>query len=603
LIAEVRANAMGLLLRKLLGWLRGLQLPPLDWSYEGEPGGVADRELDGLVPANFTTSTSPPPDLGDGSRPEGTAWVSPESATITSGWLASRTGRAYRRYRTWSELVLLLASGRAPEGLTVGHSLLLAKLRLRSLPAGLSVCGDLDLRQCQRLNRIGDGLVVRGDLLIGGRCPKPHWWEEAWLREAGRADIPPIGLYTLSRDDQCPLAALPPGLRVDGDLRVHNCRRLERLPEDLRVDRSIELVGCTALALLPDPFEVHGDLTIISAPSLTALPAHLSIKGSLRVIGAHIERLPEALTVGGDLILECCPRLTALPEGLAIGGDLIVRRCPIARLPEGLRVGRDLRLHRLRDLEGTPGGLSAPGRIELVRCPALRRIAPGLRVGTNLIVHHCDGLQELPEGLVVPGRLNLRGCTGLERLPGEMVIGSDLGRTPFVPALLLADCPALKSLPDDLTLGGPIEVAGSGLRDLPERLSRSVRILWRGVVVPPEVVFRPETLTPEQILDQRNAELRRVILERLGLEEVLRQAKAEIVDSDRDPGGDRRLVRIRLPGRPARAPDRRYLHCRCPSTGREYLLRVPPETRTCGEAAAWLAGFDDPEAYRPVQET
>jgi hypothetical protein len=152
-------------------------------------------------------------------------------------------------------------------------------------------------------------------------------------------------------------------------------------------------------------------------------------------------------------------------------------------------------------------------------------------------------------------------------------------------------------------VGGPIDVAGSGLRGLPERLSRSARILWRGVVVPPDVIFRPETLTPEQILGQRNAELRRVMLERVGLDRVLQKAKAEVVDSDRDAGGVRRLVRMALAGRFGRDRDRCYLHCQCPSTGREYLLRVPPETRTCRQAAAWLAGFEDPEAYRPVLET
>ena len=125
--------------------------------------------------------------------------------------------------------------------------------------------------------------------------------------------------------------------------------------------------------------------------------------------------------------------------------------------------------------------------------------------------------------------------------PRGLDVGSDLGDE-VVPALRLADCTALTSLPEDLTVGGPIDVAGSGLRGTPERLCRSARILWRGIVVPPEVIFRPETLTPEQILGQRNAELRRVMLERVGLDRVLQRAKAEVVDSDRDIGGDRRLV-------------------------------------------------------------
>ena len=46
-----------------------------------------------------------------------------------------------------------------------------------------------------------------------------------------------------------------------------------------------------------------------------------------------------------------------------------------------------------------------------------------------------------------------------------------------------------------------------------------------------------------------------------------------------------------------------FLHCRCPSSGREYLLRVPPTTSKCHAAAAWLAGFDNPDNYKPVKET
>jgi hypothetical protein len=453
------------------------------------------------------------------------------------------------------------------------------------------------------LRRIGDGLEVAGDLTIGGRCPETLWWEPFPIGGVrGEAD-PASVLRVLSRDDQCPLPELPSGLRVGHDLRLRRCRRLKRLPDDIRVGRSIHLKGCTTLASLPDPFVVHGDLTVSSAPNLATLPARLRVEGDLRLVGIRVERLPEDLRVGGDLTLECCPRLISLPEGLEVGGSLTIRCCPIARLPSGLRVGRDLKLHRLGDLVGLPEGLAVPGRMELVRCPSLRGIAPGLRVGADLILRRCGSVRELPEGLHVPGTLDLRGCTQLEALPGGMEVGSALGTTPFVPALRLADCPSLTTLPDDLTLGGPIEVAGSGLRDLPDRLARSARLLWRGVVVPTEVVFRPETLTAEQILGQRNAELRRVMLERVGLDRVLQGAKAEVVDSDRDAGGVRRLVRLRLREWTWQAQPRCYLHCRCPSTGRDYLLRVPPGTRTCREAAAWLAGFDDPEAYRPVLET
>ncbi len=501
-------------------------------------------------------------------------------------------------YGAWVELALMLFSGRAPEGLEVGHTLTLARLRIRSLPQGMSVGGDLDLRQCQRLTHIGDGLSVRGDLLIGGKCLKPAWWE----RHAAEAIRPGV-LQSLSRDGQCPLGELPSGLRVGRDLILRQCRRLIEFPADLRVGRSIRLEGCSGLASLPDGFEVRGDLTVSAAPRFTAMPEGLRVEGSLRLIGVGVEWLPDDLRVGGDLLLECCPRLTTLPENLRVGGSLVVRRCPIFRLPSGLRVGRDMKLHRLAYLDRLPAALEVPGRLEVVCCPSFRAIAPGVRVGTDLIIRACESMRDLPRDLHVPGTLDLRGCAGLEGLPPGLSVGRTLGTNPMTPALRVADCPALVSLPDDLDLGGPIEVAGSGLSDLPDRLFRSVRLLWRGMLVPPEVVFCPETLTPERILGERNAELRRVMLKRVGLDDLLRRSKAELLDTDLDAGGVRRLVRIGMTDRLGRLQDRRYLHCRCPSTGRDFLLRVPPESRTCRQAAAWLAGFDDPEAYRPVLET
>ncbi|HIE00364.1 MAG TPA: hypothetical protein EYP59_08760 [Thiotrichaceae bacterium] len=47
----------------------------------------------------------------------------------------------------------------------------------------------------------------------------------------------------------------------------------------------------------------------------------------------------------------------------------------------------------------------------------------------------------------------------------------------------------------------------------------------------------------------------------------------------------------------------RYLRCRCPSTGREYLLSVPRQIKHCHAAAAWLGGFDNPLEYQPILET
>jgi hypothetical protein len=93
--------------------------------------------------------------------------------------------------------------------------------------------------------------------------------------------------------------------------------------------------------------------------------------------------------------------------------------------------------------------------------------------------------------------------------------------------------------------------------------------------------------------------MRSLLLDRLGIESFVKQARAVVVDVDRDPGGERRLLRI-----PFENGD--HVVCvqvNCPSTGKRYFLRVPPEITTCHAAAAWIAGFANPSDYRPAVET
>jgi hypothetical protein len=119
------------------------------------------------------------------------------------------------------------------------------------------------------------------------------------------------------------------------------------------------------------------------------------------------------------------------------------------------------------------------------------------------------------------------------------------------------------------------------------------------VPVDERIAFRPESITAEEILNEPNAERRRVLLERLGYEAFLGRAHAELLDRDRDAGGERRLLRVRMLGDEALV----CVSVICPSTGRQYVLRVPPTMKSCRQAVAWTAGFDDPGAYRPVRET
>lgn len=259
-----------------------------------------------------------------------------------------------------------------------------------------------------------------------------------------------------------------------------------------------------------------------------------------------------------------------------------------------------------------PEDLSVECRLDLSGCDRLERLPSGLTVGT-LILRNCTALTALPERLDVwfldltgcwafagwptrcrihGGRLQLRGCTALSQLPPGVTTLS---------ALNVRDCPRLETLPDDLVVTGWLDLAHSGLTresQLPAGLERT-QLRWAGVNVDRRIAFHPESISVDEVLSEKNAERRRVLLDRYGFGRFLQDSRASRLDNDRDPGGERQLLRVAIQG----DEDLVALSCHCPSTGRQYLIRVPPTTRSCHQAAAWIAGFDDPAAYRPIRET
>lgn len=316
---------------------------------------------------------------------------------------------------------------------------------------------------------------------------------------------------------------------------------------------------------------------------------------------------PEHLRVNGDLDLSGETRLTTLPTGLEVGRLVLDQCSALTTLPEGLRcislsaqgtplitVPQDLHVISLLDLSG---------------CDLLTTLPEGLQVRT-LVLRGCTGLVALPENMHVfvlemsncvsvqrfpengpeqLARLNVRGCTRLGALPPWLK---------RVGQLDVSGCPNLSELPEGLHVVTWLDVAHMPLRQLPASV-QGVQLRWRGVIIDEQIVFHPETITARQVLAERNAERRRVLLERLGYERFLAEAQAEVLHQDQDAGGERRLLRVPL-------QDDEPLVClqvQCPSTGRRYLIRVPPTMRHCHQAAAWIAGFDDPEQYRPLQET
>ncbi len=162
----------------------------------------------------------------------------------------------------------------------------------------------------------------------------------------------------------------------------------------------------------------------------------------------------------------------------------------------------------------------------------------------------------------------------------------------------LRDCDASLALPERLRVRKWLDIGGLPWRALPLS-SRGFRLRWNGVAISGHIVFHPESITTDDIFAEENAEVRRMMLEHLGYERFFQSAKAEVRHQDTDPGGVRQLLVVPMPG------DEQLvcLSVHDPSTGRQYVIRVPPWIRECHQAAAWIAGFDDPNDYHPVAET
>jgi hypothetical protein len=300
-------------------------------------------------------------------------------------------------------------------------------------------------------------------------------------------------------------------------------------------------------------------------------------------------RLPDNLEVEA-LDLSQCPGVKRLPSGLHCF-EINASNTQIQEVPKDLHVDSILNLSGCEELTRLPKGLKV-GTLNLQGCRSLAGLPENLDVWF-LNMTGCWNFKEWPrQAAIRSGRLTLRGCTALTGLPAY------LGT---LAALNVRDCPNLRELPDSLKITGWIDVAQSGLAEskkLPLSL-RGVDLRWQGVRIDERILLKPETITVDEVLAERNAERRRVLLDRFGVSRFMKETQAKVLDEDTDPGGPRQLLRVELKDDEPLVT----LACFCPSTARQYFLRVPPNMESCHQAAAWIAGFDNPRDYQPLLET
>ena len=119
----------------------------------------------------------------------------------------------------------------------------------------------------------------------------------------------------------------------------------------------------------------------------------------------------------------------------------------------------------------------------------------------------------------------------------------------------------------------------------------------RGVQVPPDYVRKPESITAKDIVSQGNIEVRKAMIELVGMERFLEMFNATLVNEDTDASDmPRRLWAVTVDDE-----DRTILEVECPSKRDKHYLWMPAEMQTCAEAVAWSFGFEVP-SYLPDVE-
>jgi hypothetical protein len=122
---------------------------------------------------------------------------------------------------------------------------------------------------------------------------------------------------------------------------------------------------------------------------------------------------------------------------------------------------------------------------------------------------------------------------------------------------------------------------------------------WHGISVSKEIIESPQEITVETIQFERNAEVRRVMIERFGTARFLAESGAKQIQEDecgilyrKDLFNDEPIVMVKVINSTPE-PD---------GTFKEYFLRVPPTISTAKAAVAWSFGMKQDE-YTPKVET
>ena len=137
---------------------------------------------------------------------------------------------------------------------------------------------------------------------------------------------------------------------------------------------------------------------------------------------------------------------------------------------------------------------------------------------------------------------------------------------------------------------------------------------YQGIIVPEKAIMEPGGITAKEVLAEPNAEIRRIMLIRMGLDKFVKDAGGKVLDTKIQPIPVATWKRMKL--KPRAEPvlnellhlqigngfEHRVIRVVDPSTLREYILGVPTTVNTVDEALGWTFEMSAVEYGRMVAE-
>lgn len=122
-----------------------------------------------------------------------------------------------------------------------------------------------------------------------------------------------------------------------------------------------------------------------------------------------------------------------------------------------------------------------------------------------------------------------------------------------------------------------------------------------GVNMPAKYFLEPDALTPQEVINQTNVEVRKGLIQMLGVEKFIALCGGTVVDEDKDEEDmPRRLIRLNT--KTSNGENFTVLEVECPSKHDKHYLFVPPTMTRCRQAAAWTLRVEE-DQYSPLIAT